>query len=74
MAIVEIGGTGRNSARVADVRILAQKVQQPSDTEAVISTNIITAAESGTRFILNSATGFVSTLPAVEAGYPPDFR
>jgi len=37
-------------------------------TEAVTGTNVITASENGTRFILNSATAFVSTLPAVAAG------
>lgn len=68
MATVEIRDTGRNSARVGDVRNLATKVQKPSDTEAVTTTNVITASESGTRFILNSATGFVSTLPAPAAG------
>lgn len=36
--------------------------------EVVTTTNVITAAESGTTFILNSATGFVSTLPAAAAG------
>ena len=39
-----------------------------SDTEAVTTTNVITAAESGTRFVLNSATAFVSTLPTPAAG------
>ena len=37
-------------------------------TEVVTTTNVITAAESGTRFILNTATAFVSTLPAPAAG------
>lgn len=37
-------------------------------TEVVTTTNIITAAESGTTFFLNSATEFVSTLPAPAAG------
>ena len=37
-------------------------------TEVVTETNVITAAESGTVFFLNSATEFVSTLPAVAAG------
>lgn len=68
MAVVSIGDTGRNSARVRDVRTLAEKVQKPSDTEAVTTTNVITAAESGTRFVLNSATAFVSTLPTPAAG------
>lgn len=37
-------------------------------TEVVTATNVITAAETGTTFFLNSATEFVSTLPAVAAG------
>jgi hypothetical protein len=37
-------------------------------TEAVTATNVITAAESGKTFFLNSATEFVSTLPAPAAG------
>jgi len=37
-------------------------------TEVVTATNVITAAETGSVFFLNSATEFVSTLPAVAAG------
>jgi len=37
-------------------------------TEVVTTTNVIAAAESGTTYFLNSATGFVSTLPAPAAG------
>lgn len=37
-------------------------------TEAVTTTNVIAAAENGTHFILNSTTGFVSTLPVPAAG------
>jgi hypothetical protein len=37
-------------------------------TENVTATNAITAAESGETFFLNSATEFVSTLPAPAAG------
>ena len=36
--------------------------------EIVTTTNVITREESGKTFILNSATAFVTTLPAVEAG------
>jgi len=36
--------------------------------EAVTATNVITAAETGTHFFLNTATAFVSTLPVVAAG------
>ena len=37
-------------------------------TEVVAATNVITAAETGSTFFLNSATEFVSTLPAPAAG------
>lgn len=37
-------------------------------TEVVTATNVITAAETGSVFFLNSATEFVSTLPAAAAG------
>jgi hypothetical protein len=37
-------------------------------TEVVTATNVITAAESGSVFFLNSTTEFVSTLPAPAAG------
>jgi len=37
-------------------------------TEVVTATDVISAAESGTTFFLNSATEFVSTLPAPAAG------
>lgn len=37
-------------------------------SEVVAATNVITAAESGSTFFLNSATEFVSTLPAPALG------
>lgn len=43
-------------------------VTGPDAAEVVTTTNPITAAESGTTFILNSATAFVSTLPAPALG------
>lgn len=39
-----------------------------ANTELVTTTNVITAAESGKTFFLNSATEFVSTLPAPAVG------
>ncbi len=36
--------------------------------EEVTGANTITAAETGKHFVLNTATGFVSTLPAVAVG------
>jgi hypothetical protein len=68
MAIVDIRDTGRNSARTGDVRELAEKVQKPSDTEAITAANTITAAESGTRYVLNVAAAKIQTLPAPAAG------
>ena len=68
MAAVNIRDTGRNSARTVDVRTLATKVQKPSDTEAITAANTITAAESGTRFVMNTATARIQTLPSPAAG------
>ena len=68
MAIVNIRDTGRNSAKTVDVRALATKVQKPSDTEVITAANTITAAESGTRFVMNTATARIQTLPAPAAG------
>jgi hypothetical protein len=68
MSIVNIRDTGRNSARTSDVRELATKVQKPSDTEAITLANTITAAESGTRFVMNVAAAKVQTLPLPAAG------
>ena len=59
MTIENIRDTGRNSARTVDVRVLAEKIQKPSDTEAVVAANVITAAESGTRFVMNVAAAKV---------------
>lgn len=36
--------------------------------EIVTTTNVLTAAESGKTFVLNSGTAFVTTLPAVDEG------
>ena len=68
MSIVNTRDTGRNSARTSDVRELATKVQKPSDTEAITLANTITAAESGTRFVMNVAAAKVQTLPLPAAG------
>jgi len=46
-----------------------QRLNTTTDiTEVVTATNVILAAETGTVFFLNSATEFVSTLPAPAAG------
>jgi hypothetical protein len=68
VSIVNIRDTGRNSARTSDVLELATKVQKPSDTEAITAANTITAAESGTRFVMNTATARIQTLPTPAAG------
>ena len=39
-----------------------------ANVEVVTTANVITAAESGTTYFLNHATGFASTLPAPAAG------
>lgn len=53
------------SASAAEIDMAADS---SANTEAVVTTNAITAAESGKTFFLDHATGFVSTLPAVAAG------
>ena len=65
MAVVNIRDTGRNSAKTQDVRALAEKVQKPSDTEAITAANTITAAESGTLYV---AAAKIQTLPTPAAG------
>lgn len=53
------------TATAAEINMAADS---SANTEIVTTTNIITAAESGKTFILNSATAFVSTLPAPAVG------
>lgn len=45
-----------------------QACDESANTEIVITTNVITAAESGKTFYLDLAAGFTSTLPAPAAG------
>ena len=68
MAVVNIRDSGRNTADVADVRSLAERVQKPSVTEAITDANTITASESGTRYVLNVAAAKIQTLPSPAAG------
>ena len=68
MAVVNIRDSGRNTADVADVRSLAERVQKPSVTESITAANTITASESGTRYVLNVAAAKIQTLPAPAAG------
>ena len=55
---------------VSDLNASADEINAACDvlTEAVTSANVIAASENGTRFVLNSATAFASTLPAPAAG------
>lgn len=48
--------------------VIANRLLSTDLTEVVTATNVITAAESGSVFFLNSSTEFVSTLPAPAAG------
>ena len=68
MAVVNIRDSGRNTADVAAVRSLAERVQKPSVTESITAANTITASESGTRYVLNVAAAKIQTLPAPAAG------
>lgn len=66
-AISSISGT----ATLTNKTLTSPVVNNPSGTvlsEVVTATNVITAAESGSVFYLNSATEFVSTLPAPALG------
>ena len=55
---------------VSDLTASAAEINANCDvlTEAVTTTNVIAASETGTHFVLNSATAFVSTLPSPAAG------
>lgn len=48
--------------------VVLQETSGAGVAEVVAATNVITAAESGKTFFLNSATEFVSTLPAPALG------
>lgn len=53
------------TATAAEINMAADS---SANVEVVTGANVITAAESGTTYFLNSATGFASTLPAPAAG------
>lgn len=68
-------GSGSTEVEVVDAssaQTLTNKTitgpQGPEPVETVITTNVLTAAESGKTFFLALATGFVTTLPAPAAG------
>lgn len=64
-------GSGIDLTESANVITISATGAKPA--EVVTATNVITAAESGTTFFLNSATEFVSTLPAPAAGLEYEF-
>src|SRR5215213_1051351 len=61
---ITYGGT----ALTATAAEINQHCDESANVEVVTATNVITASESGKTFFLNSATEFVSTLPAAAAG------
>lgn len=67
LSIVTTGGTQTLTAKTLTSPIINTPTVKDL-TEVVTATNVITAAETGSTFFLNSATEFVSTLPAVAAG------
>jgi len=67
---VNITGAGTLQYAGTAITATASEINSNCDvlTEAVTTTNVIAASETGTHFVLNSATAFVSTLPAAAAG------
>jgi len=63
-ASLKLAGTAI-TATAAEINLAADN---SANVETVITTNVITAAESGKTFFLDLAGGFVSTLPAPAAG------
>jgi len=65
-------GDGANILEMIGTTATAAELNMAADSSAnveiVTTTNVIAAAESGTTYFLNSATGFVNTLPAPAAG------
>ena len=72
--VIALNDPNVDSIKIDDTEITAtaseinQHCDESANVEVVTTTNVITAAESGKTFILNSATAFVSTLPAKAAG------
>jgi hypothetical protein len=58
--------TNTTDWNVTGARLVLEAYTEPS--EVVTTTNVITAAESGTTYYLNAAGGFTSTLPAPAEG------
>jgi len=70
--VQDASGTGSIFIDGTEVTATAAEINLAADssanTEVVTTTNVLTAAESGKTIILNSATAFVTTLPAKAAG------
>jgi hypothetical protein len=66
-------GTGVTLTADTNQITIANNFLGARPAEVVTATNAITAAESGTTFFLNSATEFVSTLPAPVLGLEYEF-
>jgi hypothetical protein len=76
--MTELAALGGVTATAAELNIMdgvtatAAEINMAADssanTEIVAATNVIDAAESGSTYFLNSATEFVSTLPAAALG------
>lgn len=65
------GNQGDYTLRVDSVSsgsVTTAELAASANSEVVTATNVITAAETGKHFILNSASAFVSTLPAPALG------
>jgi hypothetical protein len=70
-SVIPVGWVKTKSATVGEIEwyiFPIEKTDEASPAEVVTATNVITAAESGKTFFLNSATEFASTLPAPAAG------
>jgi hypothetical protein len=65
---LHIGATGSEVQVNATALEINNVCDVSASTEIVTTTNVIAATESGKTFFLNSATAFVSTLPAPAAG------
>ena len=61
------------AAGVSKVTVDSTGMRRVKSSEVVSATNVITAAESGRTFFLNSGTEFASTLPAPALGVEFDF-
>jgi len=63
--LTAVAGLSDLTATTAEIN---QYCDESAKTEIVTATNVITAAESGKTFFLNSATEFDSTLPVMALG------